>query len=118
MTRRSLMIRRAVIERNTNTAVDAYGQRGIPTWEVQGIVPCYAWSVANRVSVAGVGVQTVEDLRAILPTSVDVHEGDRLAAVTDRRGVIVLGGPLLIETVQRRPDHYEVLLRRGESRGA
>jgi hypothetical protein len=104
------MTMRAALERNTNAALDEYGQPGPPNWTALATVPAWWWTVAER-EVSGPDKTAVfEDARMIVPRGTDVTEQDRVAAVRDRRDVLVRAGPLRIESVVSHRDHLELVL--------
>ena len=115
---RSRMIRRAVLERDVSVGADDYGNPPAPTWQALAApLPCYVWSQHKKAVVANhapgqPGVVLVEDLRALFPLGADVRQGDRVSQFTDRLGNVIVSGPLLVETLQRRPDHQLAMLRR------
>jgi hypothetical protein len=112
---RGRMTHRAVLERNTATTADAWGQPPEPSFTAQEEgrpLACYAWSKSRKVVADGEKVVTVQDLRAIFPRGADVQEGDRLQSVTDRRRSVVFPGPLTVRTVVAKATHQEATLER------
>jgi hypothetical protein len=112
---------RAVVERSSAQPVDPYGQTGPPVYSVIGTVPCRAWSKSRRELRDGHQV-VIEDLRAIVSAGSDVVEQDRLT-INDRRGAVIFGGPVAVETVTPRgprsqTGHLELMLRRHGAQGA
>jgi hypothetical protein len=111
------MIMRATVERSSPQPDDPWGRPGPPVYAViEEDVPCRAWSKSRR-ELRNDGKQVaVEDLRAIFPGTSDVAEEDRLT-IEDRRGTVVFGGPVAVETVVQRglyapTGHLELMLTR------
>lgn len=113
MSARATMRHRALIERNNSDQApdDSWGGEPEPDWKphLQNL-PCKTWFKAGR-EVTDIKVVAVEDRRMIVPLGTDITELDRVARVTDRRGVRVLfDGPARIESVGARADHLELTL--------
>lgn len=102
---RSSLRHRASVSRNTTAGTDAWNRPGgVPNFVLQGTVPCWAWKHAKR-HVRDDGKQAVvEDMRAMFPPDADVEVGDQLA-ITTRRGVVLFGGPVSVETLTIRGDN-------------
>lgn len=110
---RGAMRQRCVIERDMAAGgTDAGGNPAEPDWQPHLYdLPCRAWFSAGR-ELAGQVNAVIEDRRMIVPREADVTEGDRVAAVTDRRGIPVpeFKGPMRIEAVGGRSDHLALYL--------
>lgn len=104
---------RAILERNTETGTDP---RGLPlpaVWAGNGTVPCFVWSNSSREAVDGDKTAMVEDTRGLFRLGCDLAEGDRISAVTDRLGNVIIAGPLLVDgPVQHKHTHLEAALKR------
>lgn len=110
MSARSLMVHRCTIERGTRVS-DGGGGFTV-TWNaVATDVPCRAWFLDASIAPDGDRPTVVVDHTAIVPVGTDVEPGDRIAAVTDKAGVVLFPGPLEIDTVGRRADHWQLYAR-------
>ncbi len=107
MSARMRMIMRAIVERNTATGKDDFGQPVKPDFTAHGTFPCWAWSSSDREVVDGAKSANVETFNAIFPKGADVAEGDVIVNITNRRGVILCPGRFQIETMQFKHDHLE-----------
>ena len=104
---------RALVERNTATGNDAWGQPVAPSWSVLGTIRCFAWSNQSRELVDGDKTAMVEDMRMLVGLGADITENDELSAITDARGNVLIPGRLRVEgPVQRKHTHREVALKR------
>ncbi len=104
---------RAVVQRNTATGKDAWGQPVAPVWATIGTVRCFAWSNQSRELVDGDKTAMIEDLRIMVPLGADLAEHDELTAITDRQGNVLIPGRLRVEgPVQRKHTHGEAALKR------
>ncbi len=101
------MTMRAIVERNTATGDDDFGQPVKPSFTTHGTFPCWAWSSADRGIVDGDKSALIESFNAMFPRDADVVEGDEIVNITNRRGVILFGGRFQIETMQFKHDHLE-----------
>jgi hypothetical protein len=101
------MIMRAVVERDTSTGEDDFGQPVKPDFTTHGTFPCWAWSETRRLVVDGDKSALVEGLRFMFPIDADIAAGDQIVNITDRRDAILFGGRLQIETPQFKHDHKE-----------
>lgn len=131
---------RATIQRRAGDAADDWDGPPPSDFYDRATVPCRAWSRVRRVLRPDGGVITIEEMRAILPvfsrsadggwitgwitgwigpsasdkTSTDILQNDRIE-IKDRLGVVLFGGPLVIDSVVRRggfgssSSHLEVL---------
>lgn len=112
MSARRRMTMRAVIERDTATGEDDFGQPVKPDFTPLATIPCWAWSKQRRERVDGNKSALIEDLRALFPLDADVLAGDEIVNITDRRGRVLVAGRIQIETMQRKHDHQEAGLER------
>ncbi len=112
MSARRRMTMRAVIERDTATGTDDFGQPVKPNFTTLATVPCWAWSKQRRERVDGDKSALIEDLRAMFPLGADVLAGDEIVDITDRLGAVLIAGRIQIETMQRKHDHREAGLER------
>ncbi len=111
MSARGAMIQRATIQRDTATSTDDWGGSVAPTFTDHLIsVPCRAWFQAGREVIDGDKTAVVEDRRIIFPKDTDVTEADRVTSVTNRKGIEILPGPMVIESVGLRQDHIIALV--------
>lgn len=92
---------RAQIERSAPQPATPWGQPGPPVFAPLGTVPCRVWSKTRR-EIRDDGKEAiVEDMRAVMPATVDVQTGDRLT-VQNRLGALLFDGPVAVQTVTRR----------------
>lgn len=95
---------------------DGWGGPDLPAWADHLVdVPCRAWTATGPrpggETVQAAAVVAVDDRRAHVPLGTDVTETDRVTEVT-HRGVVILDGPMDVETVLTYPDHLELVLRK------
>lgn len=104
---------RAIVERNTASGRDNWGQPVAPTWSVVGAVRCFAWSNQSRELVDGDKTAMVEDIRMMVARGTDITENDEVAAITDTKGNVLISGRLRVEgPVQHKHNHLELALTR------
>jgi hypothetical protein len=105
---------RAVVERNTASGKDAWGQPVAAVWEaVPPPLPCFAWSNQSRELVDGDKSAMLEDMRIMVSLGADLRADDELTAITDRAGTVLIPGRLKVEgPVQRKHTHQEAALKR------
>jgi hypothetical protein len=105
---------RAQIERETATGSDAWGGPNAGTFAPLGDpVACFVYSQQASQLVDGQKQAQIEVTRALFALGTDVRPGDRLASVTDRKGVVLHAGPLKVEgPVQFKHTHLEATLER------
>lgn len=107
------MTMRATLQENTASGVDELNQPVPPSWSDLPVpVPCRVWSSSRQEIVDGDKQVTVETITGLFPFSSAISEANRIGQVADRRGVVLFGGPLQVQTVQRRDDFLQVGLRR------
>ncbi len=107
MSARGKMIMRAVVERDTATGTDDFGQPVKPDFTTLATVPCWAWSSNERLVVDGDKLANVETFRAMFPKGADVVEGDEIVNIRDRRKVILFPGRFALQKIQFKHDHLE-----------
>ncbi len=107
---RGKMTMRAVVERDTATGTDDFGNPVKPAFTPVATIPCWAWSNADREIVDGNKSALIEDFRAMFSKLADVQEGDEIVNITDRRKVVLFPGRFQIETIQFKHDHVEASL--------
>jgi hypothetical protein len=104
---------RAVVQRNTASGKDAWGQPVAATWTTRGTLRCFAWSNQSRELVDGDKTAMVEDMRALFDLGADITEDDEISAITDALGNVIIPGRLKVEgPVQRKHTHLEAALKR------
>lgn len=111
----SQMRHRAEIESDGATGSTDWNTPPVPVWASHLIgVKCFVWTrpSGRQESVDTDKTVVIEDLRCVMPLATDVTERDRIASIKDRRGVVILSGPLRIEGVQRVQTHLELMLER------
>lgn len=111
MSARQAMRQRADIERDASGS-DDWGGQGSPDWQPHlAGVPCHFWTAQGRAVVNGQETAVIEDLRLLLPLGTDIASTDRIGRITDRLGVPIVDGPLLVEAVVQRADHLVALVK-------
>lgn len=108
---RSVMTYRCAIERNSGGTVDADGYPSGSSWAAVATVPCYPWMRVGRELAEAPRTAVLKDTRLLVPKGTDVHEGDRVGDVVDRRGTVYLAGPFDIDAVVPRATHLELAVR-------
>lgn len=104
---------RAVVQRNTATGKDAWGQPMAAAWSTIGVLRCFAWSNQSRELVDGDKTAMIEDLRIMVRLGADLNEDDELPSITDREGNVIIAGRLKVDgPVQRKHTHMEAALKR------
>jgi hypothetical protein len=104
---------RALVERNTASAKDAWGQPVAQVYAPLGTVRCFVWSKTSRELVDGDKTAMIEDVRGMFPLGTDLREDDEIAAVQDARGAVLIAGRLKVEgPIQYKHTHLEVALKR------
>ena len=106
---------RALVERDTASGTDAYGHPVKPVFTTLATLACFVWSKQRREVVDGGKSAMVEDLRAIFALDANLAEGDEIASVQDRLGVVTLSGRFQVEAIQRKHTHLEAALLRVQS---
>ena len=109
----SQMRHRAEIERDGASGTTDWNTAPSPSWASHLIgVKCFVWTNprGRQEHVDTDKTAVIEDLRCVMPLATDVTEQDRIADIKDRRGVIILSGPLRIEGVYRMHTHIELML--------
>lgn len=101
---------------SNSSTTDDFGLPAEPSWETTASdVPCYAWSETKRDIQDGGKHVIQEDLKAMIPRGQPIQDEWRLTSVTDRLGVEIFDGPLLIESITVREDHLLLMLRKVDS---
>lgn len=110
MSARTLMRHRCTIQRNI-AAPNSWNNPGTPGWD-QHITdqPCHAWFNSGRTLTPAGEEVSVLDIRLLLPKGTDVLDTDRIENVLDRRGNVVMAGPLIIDAIGPRKDHIALTL--------
>lgn len=104
---------RALMQRNQAAGTDPRGHPVAPDWTAAGTLRCFVWSNASREVVDGDKTAMIEDTRGLFALGADIAEGDRITAVTDARGNVLIPGPLQVEgPVQHKHTHLEAALKR------
>ena len=107
----SQMIHRAVVQRDTATGTGDWNTDNAPTWAAHlPAAKCFAWSVAGREVIDRDKTVVVEDIKALFPLGTDITEKDRITNITDRKSVVLFGGPMGVDKIQRHTSHLEASL--------
>jgi hypothetical protein len=103
----------AVVQRNTASGTDGWGQPLPPVWSTIGTLRCFAWSNQSREVVDGDKTVMVEDMRAIFLLGAGITDADEITQITDRRGNVIIPGRLKVDgPVQRKHTHLKAALKR------
>lgn len=104
---------RAVVERNTASGTDAWGNPAAPSFAALATYACFVWSSRAREIRDGDKTAEIEELRVMFPLGTDIQAGDEISSVQDRRGATLIAGRLRIEAPPvRKHRHIEAPLRR------
>ena len=104
---------RAIMLRNTATGTDPRGHPLPPVWTANGTLRCFVWSKASREAVDKDKTAMIEDMRGLFALGADIHSGDRISAITDVNGNVMIAGPFDVDgPVQRKHTHQEAALKR------
>ncbi len=103
---------RANIQRNQDTADDAYGHPEKPNFQEHNQIPCRVFSKMRREVIDEEKIVMIEDLRGRFHSDVDLTEDDRILSVVDRQNKVLFAGPLAILALVRRRTYTEAVLER------
>lgn len=104
---------RADVERNVSTGTDSYGHPVTPDFQPLATINCFAWSPSSREVQDGDKVAAIEDVRIMLPLGADVTENDEIARITSKAGVVLFAGRYRVDgPVQFKHNHLEAPLRK------
>ena len=105
---------RAQIERASSTGTDGWNSPNAGSFSPLGDpVACFVWSGSSTQLIDGQKQAQIEGTRGLFALGTDLRPGDRLASVTDRKGAVLIAGPLVVEgPVQFKHTHLEAMLRR------
>lgn len=107
------MTQRALVQRHTSPGNDDYDNPLPATWATHvEALPCWLHASTEREAVTDESTAVVTDLKAMVPLSADITEQDRIASITDRRGVVIESGILGIETILNQRSHKALTLSR------
>ena len=110
------MTMRAVHQLYTTTGTDGYGHLLDASWTTTGDpVACYAWVGQNREVQDGDKITVVADFVAIWPRGQAITDEDRFSQIQDRQGNVIFSGPINIDSIDVKPTHLELKLRRSDS---
>jgi len=104
----------AAVYRNAQTASDDYGHSKPDDWQLVANMMCVMWTGPGRLSRTNDREMQADTPQLLLPLSANVRVGDKITAVTDRRGSVMLG-PSMVESVTRKRTHMQALLKRVEA---
>lgn len=104
------MVMRAVVERNSASAIDAHGLPVAAVYATHEVIPCRVWAKTRTEIVDGNKTVTVEMISGIFPSDADITEADRIVNVNNRLGATLYPGPLQIKTLQRMDNHLQAVL--------
>lgn len=111
MSSRFLMRHRTVIQRNT-TVSDTGGGYTDAWADIHSNVPCHAWWISSTQAVMAARPELTETRFVLVPKGTDVHPGDRLDTVKDKKGNVLFDGPLIVDSMGERKDHIQLMTRR------
>jgi hypothetical protein len=101
----------AAVYRNAQTSTDDYGQSKPDDWQLVVNIMCVMWTGIGRLSRNYEREMQVDTPQLLLPLSANVIVGDKILAVTDRNGNVMLG-PSRVEAVTRKRTHLQAVLKR------
>tara|TARA_B100000678_G_scaffold280614_1_gene277495 strand:- start:2766 stop:3116 length:351 start_codon:yes stop_codon:yes gene_type:complete len=104
---------RAQLLRNQATGTDSWNQPVAPDYKPVGDpLACFIYSKKSGEIVDGEKVALVGDLRGLFALGADITADDRLTNITNRRGEVLIAGPLSVEgPVERKHTHREAALK-------
>lgn len=107
------MRHRCTTLRNVDSGTpDAWGDPGGPDWQPRLTgQACHAWFASGHRRIAAGDNVVLSDLRVLVPLGIDVTTNDRLGDITDRRGTVIVPGPLLIDVIATRADHQVLFVK-------
>lgn len=106
------MVHRALVERDLATDTNPYGH-GVPDWQTQiEALPCFLIAGSGREIVRADGTKVVDPTRLLVPSACGVLPNDRIAAISDRLGNPILGGPFNVRSTLPHHGHDEIALDR------
>ena len=113
--RRRMTQRAVVMRRESTDARDAYGApvRLNPAEGVADTLPCVAWPERAAGVLSDGGKVVVGGMwRALIAGTAELRIGDRVERIEDRRGRIIVDGPLFVHGIDRQGlEHFDVQLR-------
>lgn len=109
MSARNAMTHRALVQRDTSTGTDDYGQPNIPSWiTFHTALACHYWTKTEREVIDGQKTAVIAKHRLLVPAGTDIKERDRVASIRDRSGNTLVGNTMLIRSVIRKETHIEL----------
>jgi head-tail adaptor len=106
---RQTMRMRCTLERNVETSDGGGGTTQSWVTSYTGLA-CRWWAEQGDEVVAGGQVVRRNRDCLIVPLGTNVTPRDRVAVITDRRGLVIVSGPVWIDAIDRRRDHLELKL--------
>ena len=107
---RNLMTHRCTIERDTKhggVGEDPYGNDDVPVWtDLATDVRCRFWHESTGTTFGGNEQVEMETRKLVVPLDTVVDEDDRISDIRDRRGRLLAAGPMRVDGIGRRLDHY------------
>jgi len=92
---------RAEVRRNAS-GKGSYGGQKPAGWDiVADAMPCMVWVRTAKEVVDGKSA-VVESIRGVFRPGADIQRGDQLVEIKNRRGVVVIAGPLYISAISPR----------------
>ena len=104
------------IWRNIGVGEPAPGYDALPVWEEHLVgIRCFLWNDYRLRNASGERVRPESEIllmpwRILCPADIDVHEGDEVRGVRDRRGQVIMHRYLDIAAIVVRNRHYNVLV--------
>lgn len=110
---RARLVHRALVERNTPAAIDAYGDQGTPNWvEHNAAMPCWLYyAPQGRIAYGDPRAAPVlEQPMMLVRKGENILERDRIQGVRDRQGNVIYLGVLVVVSVRPVHNHTELTL--------
>ena len=104
---------RAAIERNVATGKDSWGQPNAADFQAHATLPCFAYTPTTREVMDGEKVAAIQDVRIMFKLGADVRADDEIAAITRPGGEVLFAGRFRVDgPVQFKHNHLEAPLRK------
>lgn len=118
MSTRARMTMRAIVQYNTASATDDFGQPVEATWATtsDSAAPCWAWHKMIREVEGPDKLINIQTVRMMARSENGITLDHRILRIEDRLGKILFLGPFKVDgDPERRRDHYEYTLRAVDS---
>ena len=104
---------RAEVERDISTGKDSWGQPAAPNFQPHLTLSCFAFTPSSREVMDGDKVAAIQDVRIMFALGADVTEADEIASITNKAGDVLFAGRYRVDgPVQFKHNHVEAPLRK------